>query len=241
MDALIRPTATPVRQHGDDRRLAWLEILGDLLPGDLTVTTVYPGAKLGWHRHWHQDDYMLVVAGTLKVGCWRDVETDIEGMAERDVVWRTLDARHPETYRIPADWWHGYCAIGGEATALTYITQRYTPADEARMSPTLTPDIVWTAADWADHPGAVRIDQSPADTVPDYAADVQDFEHELAHVLDGMSDGYFDGRVNGVLVHPWSQELQDTYYSEKSTYNRICMSNAAETFACETTRTGRVK
>ena len=26
-----------------------------------------------------------------------------------------------------------------------------------------------------------------------------------------------------MIVHPWSQELQDTYYSEKSTYNRIPM------------------
>jgi len=51
------------------------------------------------------------------------------------------------------------------------------PAGQVAGYVTGTPDIVWTAADWADHPGAVRIDQSPADTVPDYAADVQDFEH----------------------------------------------------------------
>ena len=72
------------------------------------------------------------------------------------------------------------------------------------------------------------------------AAVLKTYEHELAHVYDLM-DGTLDGRVNGYLVHPWSQELQDTYYSEKSTYNRVCMSNAAETFACETTRTRRLK
>jgi dTDP-4-dehydrorhamnose 3,5-epimerase-like enzyme len=143
MDPLNYPRATPVRQHGDDRRLAWLEVLGDLLPGDLNVTTVYPGAKLGWHRHWHQDDYMLVVAGTLKVGCWREIDIGPEDEVGRDLIWTTLDARHPQTYRIPAGWWHGYMALGGEATIITYITQHYNPDDEARMPMVHTPEMVW--------------------------------------------------------------------------------------------------
>ena len=50
------------------------------------------------------------------------------------------------------------------------------PAGQAAGYVTGSAGVMWTAADWLDHPGAVRIDQSPADTVPDYAADVQDVE-----------------------------------------------------------------
>jgi len=39
-----------------------------------------------------------------------------------------------------------------------------------------SPSIVWTAEDWASHPGAIRIDQSPASTVWDATADVDDYE-----------------------------------------------------------------
>lgn len=37
--------------------------------------------------------------------------------------------------------------------------------------------VPWTAEDWAAHPGAVRIDQSPASTVWDATADIQDVEN----------------------------------------------------------------
>lgn len=39
-----------------------------------------------------------------------------------------------------------------------------------------TSDIQWTAEDFASHPGAIRIDQSPVSTVWDATADVDDFE-----------------------------------------------------------------
>lgn len=39
-----------------------------------------------------------------------------------------------------------------------------------------TPDIAWTPADWSAHPGAIRIDQTPAGTPWDATADVDDFE-----------------------------------------------------------------
>jgi hypothetical protein len=61
-----------IKISADDRRTAWLEVFkGSNMPGDLTVTWVEPGAILAWHRHEHQDDWMLVVEGTLKVGLWR--------------------------------------------------------------------------------------------------------------------------------------------------------------------------
>lgn len=40
-----------------------------------------------------------------------------------------------------------------------------------------SPDIQWTAEDFAAHPNAVRIDQSPVSGVWDHTADVDDFEN----------------------------------------------------------------
>jgi len=37
-------------------------------------------------------------------------------------------------------------------------------------------DVPWTQADWEGHPGAIRIDQSPASSVWDATADVDDYE-----------------------------------------------------------------
>ena len=132
------PELTPIRMHGDDRRLVWLELLGSLLPGDLSVTWVYPGATLAWHRHEHQDDYMVVLRGVLKVGMWAPQAVDEvmwPGDPEKVVQWETLDEHHPRLLRIPAYWWHGYQNLGSEpALVLTYITQHYNPKDEHRMS-----------------------------------------------------------------------------------------------------------
>lgn len=47
-----------------------------------------------------------------------------------------------------------------------------------------SPDIMWTAADWAAHPGAVRIDQSPVNTALDESADVLDVEKGAATFAD---------------------------------------------------------
>jgi hypothetical protein len=44
--------------------------------------------------------------------------------------------------------------------------------------------VAWTAADWAAHPGAVRIDQSPELTSVDETADVLDVENGAATIAD---------------------------------------------------------
>ena len=50
------------------------------------------------------------------------------------------------------------------------------PAGQAAGYVTGSAGVAWTAADWEAHPAAVRIDQSPASTVWDASADVQDVE-----------------------------------------------------------------
>ena len=62
------------------------------------------------------------------------------------------------------------------ASTATGANIAHLPAGQAAGYVTGSGGVPWTAEDWAAHPGAVRIDQSPASTVPDYAADVQDFE-----------------------------------------------------------------
>lgn len=44
--------------------------------------------------------------------------------------------------------------------------------------------IVWTSEDWAAHPTAIRIDQSPTNTALDETADVLDFENGAATLAD---------------------------------------------------------
>lgn len=116
--------------HTDDRRCAWLEIFRDALPhGQLNVTTVWPGAILGWHRHEKQDDSMLVIRGMLKVGMWWPNRPE-------SVAWTTLTDLDPREYWIPRGAWHGYQNIGPDpAILLTWINQPYTPSDEQRMDP----------------------------------------------------------------------------------------------------------
>lgn len=116
--------------HSDDRRVAWLEVFGGSnMPGDLSVTWVHPGAICAWHRHERQDDWMLVVQGTLKVGLWKPSLLP---------QWQTLTPFHPVPLVIPAGSWHGYQNIGSEdALLVTYITQHYDPEDEHRLSPVL--------------------------------------------------------------------------------------------------------
>jgi len=47
-----------------------------------------------------------------------------------------------------------------------------------------TGTVPWTAADWAAHPGAVRIDQSPVNTALDELCDVLDMERGAATIAD---------------------------------------------------------
>ena len=36
--------------------------------GDINVSIIEPGAAALWHRHMEQDDYQIVIKGSLKVG-----------------------------------------------------------------------------------------------------------------------------------------------------------------------------
>lgn len=73
------------------------------------------------------------------------------------------------------------------------------PAGQAAGYVTGSGGVPWTAEDWAAHPQAVRIDQSPASTVWDATCDAQDFENgavtlaELAPRAKVMLAAYYAG------------------------------------------------
>ena len=56
------------RFHMDDRGIRYCDIFPEIEKGDINVSIVEPGAAALWHRHMHQDDYQIVIKGSLKVG-----------------------------------------------------------------------------------------------------------------------------------------------------------------------------
>ena len=56
------------RFHMDDRGIRYCDIFPEIEKGDINVSIIEPGAAALWHRHMHQDDYQIVVKGSLKVG-----------------------------------------------------------------------------------------------------------------------------------------------------------------------------
>lgn len=58
------------------------------------------------------------------------------------------------------------------------------PAGQAAGYTTGSAGVPWTAEQWAAHPGAVRIDQTPAAGVWDALADVQDYENGAVQLAE---------------------------------------------------------
>ena len=56
------------RFHMDDRGIRYCDVFPDIEKGDINISIIEPGAAALWHRHAHQDDYQLVIKGSLKVG-----------------------------------------------------------------------------------------------------------------------------------------------------------------------------
>ena len=56
------------RFHMDDRGIRYCDIFPEIEKGDINVSIIEPGAAALWHRHMEQDDYQIVIKGSLKVG-----------------------------------------------------------------------------------------------------------------------------------------------------------------------------
>ena len=77
------------RFHMDDRGIRYCDVFPEIEKGDINISIIEPGAAALWHRHTHQDDYQLVVKGSLKVGVFNAPYMDSDdleryGVSEED-------------------------------------------------------------------------------------------------------------------------------------------------------------
>ena len=56
------------RFHQDDRGIRYCDVFPEIGKGDINVSIIEAGACAMWHRHMKQDDYQIVIKGSLKVG-----------------------------------------------------------------------------------------------------------------------------------------------------------------------------
>ena len=68
------------RFHMDDRGIRYCDIFPEIEKGDINVSIIEPGAAALWHRHEHQDDYQIVIKGSLKVGICNAPYMDIDDL-----------------------------------------------------------------------------------------------------------------------------------------------------------------
>jgi dTDP-4-dehydrorhamnose 3,5-epimerase-like enzyme len=118
--------------HADERgRLTELYRLTDDPHGfgQAYVTSCASGIIKAWHRHRHQVDRWVCLAGAAKVG--------IHDGERGEVV--ILSADRPQLLTIPAGLWHGFTPCWGhrEAVILNMPSRPYDPAapDEERRGP----------------------------------------------------------------------------------------------------------
>lgn len=122
---------TPLRFHEDDRGIRYCDIF-PIEKGDINVTIVYPGALSAWHRHRFQDDYQICIKGSLKFGL-----CDKPAREAGKVQWVYSSERSAKDgpLFIPRGIWHGYHNFTDEtAIVLYWLTSKYDPDDEERMS-----------------------------------------------------------------------------------------------------------
>jgi len=81
------------RFHQDDRGTRYCNLFPQI-KGEVDVTIIEPGAAVLWHRHEHQDDFQIVVKGSLKIGIcngvnrkqWHAPQMSLEEATECDEI-----------------------------------------------------------------------------------------------------------------------------------------------------------
>ncbi len=121
----------PLRFHEDDRGVRYCDIF-PVEKGDVNATLVYPGALSAWHRHQYQDDYQICIQGSLKFGLC-DKPASEGGKVEW--LYSSGHSAKDGALFIPRGLWHGYFNFGEDvAIVLYWLTSKYNPKDEERMS-----------------------------------------------------------------------------------------------------------
>lgn len=121
----------PLRFHEDDRGMRYCDVF-PVPQGDINVAVIYPGVIAAWHRHQHQDDYQLCIKGSLKFG-FCDKPASKGGIVQW--IYGSERSAKDGAFFIPRGTWHGYYNFTNEpAIVLYWITSKYNPNDEERMS-----------------------------------------------------------------------------------------------------------
>ncbi len=126
--------------HVDDRGWSIMNQLCDVLDpaGQINYAVMHPGVIKAWHRHAHQTDFWLCVAGHLKVGVHREED----GRAWQMVVGQM----RPGVVVIPPPLWHGAATVGPQSAGLVYyVTRQYDARqpDEQRRPADALAGFVW--------------------------------------------------------------------------------------------------
>jgi dTDP-4-dehydrorhamnose 3,5-epimerase len=120
-----------LRFHEDDRGVRYCDMF-PVIQGDVNATIVYPGALSAWHRHQSQDDYQICVKGGLKFG-FADRPAKDGGRVEW--VYSSERSAKDGSLLIPRGVWHGYYNFTNDlAVVLYWLTNKYNPSDEERMT-----------------------------------------------------------------------------------------------------------
>ena len=104
-------------------------------PGQVILTTLFPGAIKGWHRHRRCADTLVCVAGMVRLG----VYDEREGSPTHGQLGEFFLGVHaPLRVHLPAGIWFGLKGIGpGEALVVVHKSLTHDPSDpdEERMDP----------------------------------------------------------------------------------------------------------
>jgi dTDP-4-dehydrorhamnose 3,5-epimerase len=106
--------------------------------GELALTTVYPGAIKGWHRHRVQWDHFAVARGMLKLVL---VDTREDSETHDEINEFFLGDHNPLIVTIPPQVLHGFKGIDvGETIVVSCASEPFDHADpdEERLDPHLT-------------------------------------------------------------------------------------------------------
>ena len=110
----------------DDRAQRLLDIFPNI-SGQLNISYVNSANHIvAWHKHKIQTDYWICIKGSFKVGLATE---------EGGVRWEYLSDKNFRVLEIPPDTYHGYKAIEHDSILLYYLTHKWNPNDEFRVSP----------------------------------------------------------------------------------------------------------
>tara|TARA_R100001594_G_C4052941_1_gene265340 strand:+ start:2048 stop:2443 length:396 start_codon:yes stop_codon:yes gene_type:complete len=116
--------------HEDDRA----QRLFDIFPkvnGQINVSYVNSTEHIvAWHKHNIQSDYWTCLKGSFKVGM-----AIPNGDGTYEVKWEYLSDKNPRVIEMVPGVYHGYKALEPNSILLYYLTEKWTPDDEEKVSP----------------------------------------------------------------------------------------------------------